>query len=41
VRAITFKTLISYWLKYWIILPLVSRGEWCLIFLIGPGSFVW
>ena len=41
VRAITFKTLTSYWLKYLNILPLVSRGEWCLMFLIGPGSFVW
>lgn len=42
VRAITFKTLTtSYWLKYWNILPLVSCGEWCLMFAIGPGSFVW
>lgn len=41
VRAITFKTLTSYWLKLWNILPLVSCGEWYMMFPIGPGSFVW
>jgi hypothetical protein len=35
------ETLTCYWLKFWNILPLVSHGEWCLMFPIGCGSFVW